>query len=245
MTTAALAALSEALEHTGEITSQTANPEYRASIAQSVRPALELQDRSAVEAVSAGREPSRTMRRARGHASRVCARRMTRALWRSSNCARSASTTASDPRIAELQRTTATLYRDIAERRFQLATREDRFGPDDASARALREDISRLRARLGVANAELAARAAPTSRRASGHAPDWIARALAEPCRPSASIEYWIGATSAYAWTIARGQLSWVRLESSAQIDKAARNLHEAMRSYASTPRHGAARQRR
>ncbi len=39
---AALAALSEALSHTNEITSQTANPEYRASIAQSVRPALDL-----------------------------------------------------------------------------------------------------------------------------------------------------------------------------------------------------------
>src|SRR5204863_2326700 len=64
---------------------------------------------------------------------------------------------------------------------------------------------------------------------------DWIARALAGP-PDKGLIEYWIGTQSAYAWTIAGGTLSWVRLDSSAQIDKAARALHETMRSYASTP---------
>ncbi len=229
---AALNALSQALSHTEEITSQTANPEYRASIAQSVRPALDLKIdllwKQYQRALSAQGPAARdviveSLRTADN--SRALAFEQLRA-QRLDNAA--------DPRIGELQRTMATLYRDIAERRFQLATREDRFGPEDSSARLLREDIARLRARLGVVNAELAARAAPTSTRTRASAQDWIARALAE--RSQGFVEYWVGADSAYAWTIVGGRLSWARLDSSAQIDKAARNLHDAMRSYATTP---------
>jgi CHAT domain-containing protein len=231
---AALAALSQALSLTGEITAQTANPEYRASIAQSVRPALDLKidllwgryqrlmaARNTVQARAVMMESLRA-----ADDSRALAFEQLRA-QRLEN--------SGDPRIPELQRTIAALYRDIAERRFQLSTREDRAGPSDPAAKALREDISRLRARLGVVNAELAARAAPSSPRVAAARDDWLAHAIAAPSG-RALLEYWIGATHAYAWTIVRGQLSWVRLESSAQVERAARNLHEAMRSYATTP---------
>jgi CHAT domain-containing protein len=231
---AALRALSDALGHTNEITSQTANPEYRASIAQSVRPALELKidllwkryqrllsARDSAAARDAMLESLRT-----ADNSRAMALEELRA-QRFDNAA--------DPKIAELQRTISALYRDIAERRYQLASREDRFGPDDPSARTLRADISRLRARLGVIEADLAARAAPAAKRKTTAPQDWIARALAEPA-DKALIEYWVGGTWAYVWTLTGGDLTWVRLESSAQIDKAARNLHETMRSYTSTP---------
>ena len=231
---AALRALSDALSHTSEITSQTANPEYRASIAQSARPALELKIdllwkryqrlAAARDAPAAHETMLESLRTA--DSSRATALEEVRA-QRLDNKA--------DPKLAELQRTIAALYRDMAERRYQLATREDRVGPDDPAARTLREDISRLRARLGVVDADLAARAAPASKRTTPAAQDWIARALAEPS-DKALLEYWIGATSSYVWTVAGGDLNWVRLDSTAQIDKAARNLHETMRSYATIP---------
>jgi CHAT domain-containing protein len=231
---AALRAVSEALSHTSEITSQTANPEYRASIAQSVRPALELkidllwkryQRLTGARDSAAAREAMLDSLRT-ADSSRAMAFEEVRS-QRLDNAA--------DPKIAELQRTISTLYRDIAERRYQLASREDRFGTDEAAARTLRADISRLRARLGVVEADLASRTIPSSQRSSVAARDWIVRALAEPA-DKALIEYWVGGTSSYVWTIAGGELTWVRLESSAQIDKAARNLHETMRSYSSTP---------
>ncbi|HEU4627492.1 MAG TPA: CHAT domain-containing tetratricopeptide repeat protein [Steroidobacteraceae bacterium] len=231
---AALRALNEALGHTGEITSQTANPEYRASIAQSVRPALDLKidllwkryqrltdSRDTAAAREAMLESLRTADNSRALAfEELRSQRLD---------------DASDPKIGELQRTIAALYRDIAERRYQLASREDRFGTDEITARKLREDISRLRARLGVVEGDLAARTIPASKRPTGVARDWIARALAEPA-DRALIEYWVGSTASYAWTIAGGDLTWMRLASTAQIDKAARNLHETMRSYATTP---------
>jgi CHAT domain-containing protein len=230
---AALAALDEALRHTDEITSQTANPEFRASIAQSVRPALELKiDLLWRQYQRAASPREQSARDALIEALRTAdnSRALAFEQLRSQRLNNSA-----DPRIAELQRTTATLYRDLAERRFQLASRENNYGGDDPAAQSLREDISRLRARLGVANTELASRAAPTSTRANVSDADWIARALAAPANKG-YVEYWIGADSEYAWTISGGRSSWVRLDSSAQIDKVARNLHEAMRSYTSTP---------
>ncbi len=234
---AALHALSDALAHTGEITAQTANPEYRASIAQSVRPALELKIDLLWKRYRRALEERGTAASATARAAMIESLRTaddSRALAFEQLRAQRLDNTA-DPRIAELRRATAVLYRDIAERRFQLATREDRFGPQDALARKLREDISRLRARLGVVDAELARRAAPSKTHATPAGADWIARALGEPS-DKALIEYWMSPTSTYAWTIAGGALSWVRLGSSAQIDQATRKLHEAMRSYASVP---------
>lgn len=243
---AALAALDSALALRGEITSQTANPEYRASIAASVRPALDLKidllwkrhERLKAAAAAAGpKDPARARFLAEARAtvlesletadgSRGLAFEQIRAQRFADRA---------DPHVADLQRTLATLYRDIADRRFHLATREDRAGPADPTAKALRENISRLRARLGVVSAELARRTAPSDASAPGAAGQWFARVVAESSE-KAFIEYWVGHENAYAWTIADGQVNWIRLESSARIDQVARGLHNAMRSYASTP---------
>jgi CHAT domain-containing protein len=230
----ALASLTRALGLTEEITAQTANPEYRASIAQSLRPALDLKidllwrryERLASEknAPAAGAVAMESLRTADD--SRARAFEQLRAQRFDSG---------TDGKVAQLQRTVAALYRDIAERRFQLSTREDRTGANNAIARSLREDIARLRARLGVANAELAARAAPAARRANGARPEGIAGVLSAPA-DAAFVEYWVGADSTYAWAISRGRLSWQRVAPSAQVERVARGLHQAMRSYASTP---------
>ena len=230
----ALAALTRALSLTEEITAQTANPEYRASIAQSVRPALDLRidllwrryerlaaDRNPGAARTVALESLRT-----ADDSRALAFDQLRAQRLENNA---------DPRLAELQRSVSTLYRDIAERRFQLSTREDRTGANDDAARTLREDIARLRAQIGVANAELAARAAPRAGRAATSSASGIETVLGSPTT-AGFIEYWVGARDTYAWAISRGQITWYRLAPSDQVERVARGLHEAMRSYATTP---------
>lgn len=226
----ALAALTRALSLTGEITAQTANPEYRASIAQSIRPALDMKidllwrryarlarDRNPGGARTIAMESLRTADDSRAVAfEELRAQRL-----------------GGDPKIAELQRSVSATYRDIAERRYQLSRLEDTTGANDALARSLREDIGRLRAKIGVANAELAARATPRA----GRAPrtSGIDTVLAAPAT-SAFIEYWVGGTNTYAWAISRGELTWYRLAPSEQVERVARGFHEAMRSYATAP---------
>ena len=231
----ALAALTRALSLTDEITAQTANPEYRASIAQSIRPALDMKidllwrryerlasDRNPGGARVIAMESLRT-----ADDSRAVAFEQLRAQRLGAG---------GDPKIAELQRSIAATYRDIAERRYQLSRFEDTTGANDALARTLREDIARLRARIGVANAELAARAAPLTISRAGGAPrtSAIDTVLAAPVT-SAFIEYWVGGSNTYAWAISRGELTWYRLAASEQVERVARGFHEAMRSYATT----------
>jgi CHAT domain-containing protein len=229
----ALAAVTRALSLTEEITAQTANPEYRASIAQSIRPALDMKidllwrryerlasDRNPGGARAIAMESLRT-----ADDSRAVAFEQLRAQRFDSG---------GDPKIAELQRSIAATYRDMAERRFQLSRFEDTTGANDVLARGLREDIARLRAKIGVANAELAARAAPRPGRAPPRAAG-IDAVLAAPAT-TAFIEYWVGESSTYAWAISRGELTWYRLAPSEQVERTARGLHEAMRSYATTP---------
>lgn len=242
----ALTALESALKLSGEITSQTANPEYRASIAQSVRPALELKidllwnryQRLKAAGSATGAEDAARARALAGAKAAVLESLRTadnsRAIaFEQFRAQRLQDNT--DARVAELQRIIAALYRDIADRRFQLATREDRAGPDDPAAKALRESISRLRARLGVANAELAKRAAPGSLHAHSTGEDWLAHIAAVPPE-RAAIAYWVGRRTAYAWVIRNGEVSWIRLGAAAQIDKVARDLHDSMRSYVNIP---------
>jgi len=230
----ALVTLTKALSLSGELTAQTANPEYRASIAQSVRPALDLKidllwtrytallaARNVTAARSVALESLRT-----ADESRAVAFEQLRAQRFNSD---------ENPELAELQRKAAVLYRDIADRRFQLSTREDRTGPNDAAARALREDIARLRARLGVVTAELAEGAAPREKLPVGKRVDGISAVLAaSPER--AFVEYWVGGRNTYAWAIVGGQVRWLRLSASEQVERAARGLHDSMRSYAKTP---------
>lgn len=231
---AALEALARALSLTGEIMSQTANPEYRASIADSLRPALDLKidllwrryERlaSAGNAASARAVALEALRTADN--SRALAFDQVRSQRLGSDA---------DPKVAELQRRIASLYRDLAERRFQLSSREDRIGANDVAARRLREDIARLRAQLGVATSELAARSAPSGRRAAQLRAEGIAGVLAADPE-AAFIEYWVGGTHTYSWAVSRGQLSWQRIAASEQVERAARALHDSMRSYATTP---------
>jgi CHAT domain-containing protein len=142
----------------------------------------------------------------------------------------------SNTELAHLLSTSSTLYRDMAERRYQLAVREDRGGTDDPRARLLREDIARLRAHLGLITSEIAMRSGGVDEGSSDDSkksavPD-IERALESR---QAVIEYWLGASHAYAWVLRNTGIEWLELSATADIDHAARALHEAMHSTATT----------
>ncbi len=107
--------------------------------------------------------------------------------------------------------------------------------PMTPSRGALREDIARLRAQLGVANAELATRAAPRAGAAGQSRGGWH-RQRARRAGNRAFLEYWVGSENTYVWAISGGRLSWLRLAPSEQVERVARRLHESMRTYATTP---------
>ena len=228
----ALVVLRRALRYSREIRAQTANPEYRTSIVQSLRPALSLE----VDLLHA--RFTALLKQGQIKAAEAAARESLAAVddhraagfeaWRSENLEGR-----SDKRLARLLTTSSALYRDMAERRFELTVREDRAGPDDARARALREESSRLRVRLGIMSSEIAKRSAIVGdgRFDIGRGKESSSQAL-EPGR--AFIEYWLGTTRAYAWVLTGKSIDWIELPASSDIDRAARTLHEVMRSPAS-----------
>jgi CHAT domain-containing protein len=121
----------------------------------------------------------------------------------------------------------------MAERRFRLASREDKAGSKDPRAASLRADITRLRIRAGLIDAELAAREARTPSAAGRSQSKAWTSGLPAPPDQRIFVEYWLGDPHAFAWVLAAGHLSWISLGSSADIERASRRLHEEMRSLA------------
>ncbi|HEY7377998.1 MAG TPA: tetratricopeptide repeat protein, partial [Steroidobacteraceae bacterium] len=220
----AIAILRRALAQSREIRAQTTNPEYRASISRSLRPALSLQ----VDLLHA--KYSAEVQQGRRATADDVAREALRAvdrdralgleIWRSEFLE-----SHSDTELARLLSQSSALYRDMAERRYQLAVREDRGGTADPRAKALREDIARIRVRLGVITAEVARRSQAVTDDAS------MSNVGATLDPGQAAIEYWLGSSHAYAWVIKDGGIHWVELGATADIDRAARTLHAAMHS--------------
>ncbi len=231
-TDSALAAVQRALLLAPEIRAQTANPEYRASIGESLRPALELELdllRARYEELTRqGQE-----RIAKGTAARAL---LAVDQLRANSFDEWHSERLQDPRVAPVLAASTSLYRELAERRFQLATRDDHAGPADRRAQILREEITQLRARLGVINAELAKR---TIRQSTGSSAQLRSDGVphqADIAPGTAIVSYWVGSDRAYAWVVRRNDLAWVRLPPSTVIERSARRLNEAMRSLATVP---------
>jgi CHAT domain-containing protein/tetratricopeptide (TPR) repeat protein len=229
----AMKALSEALGFADEIATQTGNPEYRASVVQSLRPAQELmvdlQYSRYARALGEGRhaEAQNIARAALEFADSTRAQSFGQIL--AQRFARD------DPELAKLLSERAALHRDLADRRYYLSTREDRRGPDDAMAKELRVEIAGLRARLGIKNTELAARSGKAGTPFAG-----ATLATLDFTRTPANrmyVEYWLGSPNAYAWVGTNKGVRWVRLGSTLEINRLARDLHESMRRVALTRR--------
>jgi CHAT domain-containing protein/tetratricopeptide (TPR) repeat protein len=227
----AFAGIHRALEMSREIRAQTANPEYRASIARSLRPALDFE----IELLRVRYD--HLVQRGELRAARMLASESLRAAddfraqgfedWRAERLENQ-----KDKSVPGLLRTSAALYHDMAERRFQLAAREDRVGALDSRALALREDIGRLRVRVGVIDSEVAARTTTVSvsSRESSSTRRGSTQLNALPA-DSVLVEYWLGSTGAFAWVVTPNNVAWVALASGTTIDRAARDMHRDMRS--------------
>lgn len=227
----ALRLLREALRSSREIRAQTANPEYRTSLVQSLRPALSLEvDLLRARFTSLERQGELNAAREIARESLAAvdeARAIGFEAWRAEYLDQS-----SDSVLSHLLASSSALYRDMAERRFQLAAREDRAGVNDSRARALREDIARLRVRLGVLTAEIARRSRDGTMQGVASAASGLPAVLPQG---QGVVEYWLGTTRAYAWVMKGAVLDWIELSASSNIERAARDLHERMRTGATS----------
>jgi CHAT domain-containing protein len=229
----ALAEIRLALGLSREIRGQTANPEYRASIVQILRPALDFE----IELLRARYDD--LVQRGQAADARLVAIEALKAVddfraqgfddWRAEHFGSRA-----DNGIPALMNSASALYHEMAVHRTRLAAIEDVAGSLDPRAAALREQIGRLRVRAGIIDAQLAARSsksAAASRKAQTAA-DWFAQFKALP-QDRALVEYWLGSSGAFAWVVRRSEFSWTPLAASAAIDRAARGLQDDMSSAA------------
>ena len=229
----ALSVLRRALGYSREIRAQTANPEYRASMIHALRPAVSLE----VDLLYA--ESNARVQQGRLAAAQALAEESLAAVdhdralgfeaWRAEYFEQHSNT-----ELAHLLSTSSALYRDMAERRYQLAVREDRGGTDDPRARSLREDIARLRVRLGLIASEIASRSGGADDSSSYRSEKSNVPGIEGALEPGqAIIEYWLGTSQAYAWVLRNTGVQWFGLRATPDIDRAARALHTAMHSAA------------
>jgi CHAT domain-containing protein len=215
----ALRELTRTLQLAEELRLQSANPELRAKLLETSRPAFDLKiailaDRYVVERQEALRnqialEALETSEQARA-----------RALidfTRLEMAAKGAS-----PKLLQ-ERQFA--YRELSARRESLESLLEGVGPDNPRVTVVRGDIATLRQRLNDIDARLAA----ASIRPTLVETSWTidTKAIADD---AAVIAYWLGRERAFAWAITRDRVALIDLGHSAAITSAALALHKSLR---------------
>lgn len=225
----ALDSLDHALKLAEEVRLQTANPELRASLLQPLRPAFDLKiallakryfasggtkealtEQGALEALS-------TAEQARARAFEDFERL---------DIGRSAA----EVHLLEQRKA---IYRELAARHFRLESNRDRMADDDVRVRAIRSDISALRAKLDETETRINASA--STERAKAGSEGWLLDRRSIPA-DTAIVEYWLGAQNAIAWVATRERLAMVDLGASAQITDAARTFHDSLSAFGKAP---------
>jgi CHAT domain-containing protein len=217
----AMRSVDEALKLSDAVRLETANPELRAQLQAPLRPAYDLKIellRARYEtAVAAGQDAAA---RALAAAAFVTA---------DGSRARSLADVAAQqysPEVRAALQPALTrreqLYRELAARRFTLDTLLD-SGSSNPRARKLAGDITELTRQLDIINTDIARRTLVN--------PSGSAATAQLPVLPpdTALVSYWLGGESAYAWVIARGEISWMRLASPAAIAGNAGQFHELL----------------
>ncbi len=219
--------LDGALRWSSEIEAQTANPEYRASLADTLRPARDLMLQllhARYQGAIAGKrtgEARLLALKALGISDGARARTFGQILGRHYQ-------PRSDPRTADLLKRRAELQEELADRRFYLSTREDRDLPSDPHVPRIRADIARKRLDLGLIETELEGKASVDARLAAIENRPLSVDPLSIGAH-EAYLEYWVGESDVYAWVVTRRDLRWVRVAGSSEVGRASRELHAAM----------------
>jgi CHAT domain-containing protein len=219
----ALKELQRTLQLAEELRRQSANPELRARLLETSRPAFDLKvsidaDRYFAQPLAArdNRLPLEALRTAE--------QARARALDDFTRLDMGAS--GAPPQLLQRRQT---IYSELASRRERLESLLETSSPANPRIAAIRADIATLRQQLNDIDAQLAA---ASIRPATADAPLSIdTKAIPEDV---AIVEYWLGRERALAWTITRDAVTLVDLGKSVPINDAARALHESLRSFAS-----------
>jgi len=221
----ALQELQRTLKLAEELRQQSANPELRARLLETSRPAFDLKvsiigDRYFSQPVAA--RSSKLALEALQTAEQARARALddfTRLDMKASGAP------------PELLQQRQSIISELAARRERLQSLLETSPPTSPRIATVRADIATLRQQLNDVDAQLAA---ASIRPSGGEAPLSIdVRAVPEDV---AVVEYWLGRERALAWTITRDAVTLHDLGKSAPINDAARALHGSLRSFGSVP---------
>jgi CHAT domain-containing protein len=226
----ALDSVDHALRLAEEVRLQSANPEFRASLLQPLRPAFNLKIKLLAKRYFASDDARDASTKehsalaALGTAEQARARAF--ADFERLDVGRSADQT----RLLERRRA---IYRELAARHFQLESARDDRVEGKGRLRGILAEISALRVQLDETDAQINANASIGPAKAVGER--WMLDLRGIPI-DTAIVEYWLGAEDAIAWVATRDGLTMVNLGASATITQAAHAFHDSLRAYGTVP---------
>ncbi|HUK01259.1 MAG TPA: CHAT domain-containing protein, partial [Steroidobacteraceae bacterium] len=222
----ALESADHALALVEDVRSQSANPELRASLMQSLRSAFEIRISLLAEQYF---RPAGN--RANPAIAILALQTAEHARMRALSDFQHLDIQGSNIAPVLTQKRTK-LFGELASRRVQLEAQLDRSGVSDARVTTLRTEIAGLRQQLDRIDAQIGSSSARASR---GRATASLDASLLRSVPASAAIvEYWMGSERAYAWAITGTGVSMVDLGPSAPITRAALAYHSLLRAIGS-----------
>jgi CHAT domain-containing protein len=229
---AAQVAVDRAIALAEEVRLQSANPELRAALLQPLRPAFDLKIALLAERYFRSGESLLPRQREQLAMQALAASEQARARALADFQRLDTSASGANARLVEQRRV---IYRELAERHFQLDSRRDRAPSDDARVQGIRAEIAALRARLDQTDAEIAATTLRNrGTTGPGASPAFDPRELPND---AAVIAYWLGAEDAFAWVVTREHLSMVKLDNTRAIEEKTQALQSALRDFGAAPR--------
>lgn len=222
----------QALGLAEQVRLQSSNPELRAGVWQSLRPVFDLGIQLQVEQAQAGdRQGELTQSALALHTLTLSEMSRARSLadYQGSHSSGMGEQDSSD---AQLLRA---LYREIADRRFELEVRTDRNGETDPHNATIRADIDSLRRRIDSLHRLRPGVGGPLSDPAAMSAR--LQKIAVRIPADAAVIEYWRGSHESWAWVVTNKTLRMVSLGSSEHLEQVARALHHSLRDFGSVSR--------
>jgi CHAT domain-containing protein len=221
----ALRELQRTLKLAEELRQQSANPELRARLLETSRPAFDLKVSIIADRYFSQPAAARNSKVAL-EALQTAEQARARAL---DDFTRLDMNAAGAP--AHLLQRRQSIISELTSRRERLESLLETSSPTSPRIATVRADIATLRQQLNDVDAQLAA---ASIRPTTSDAPLSIdMRAIPEDV---AVVEYWFGRERALAWTITRDAVTLHDLGKSAPINDAARALHGSLRSFGSIP---------
>jgi CHAT domain-containing protein len=219
----ALAAVHRALALGDAVRVQSVNPDFRVQLQAPLRAAYDLEIELLRGEYDAAASAGRVQQAAALAAMSFEAADSSRARSFADVAAQEYSPALRRELAPELRRRES-IYRELAERRFALDYLTDSSPTRNPRAGQLLSNIADLQRKADAVTTVIAKRASSSGEAAAG-------RRRGAPVLPAdtALISYWLGADSAYAWVVLRGEVHWVRLAEPAAIAEQAAAFHDSL----------------